>query len=464
MRENQIRIKQFEAISILKYKGYQTVNEHGIVEISVRIASANKEEYIQRALKETWIEIEAADLEGKTKVLFYGILVNCTFENRVSECIMNLTLNSGSKLMDYEKHDRSFQEHTITYKNAVDCCISKYEQSGIIMTEGKQNSLPGFTMQYQESDWEFLKRLASTLNTVIVPSCTHQGVKIFFGVPEKKNSAILDGYNYCIQNDFHEYEMYKSDGIKRLKTNFVDYIVKERELLQLGDNVEFLGKHLCIWKIETTLEGNELYHIYYLRIKDGICAKRIYNNHLTGVSLLARVLKVQKEELQIQINKDENKGKAGCKWFSFSTVYSSADGTGWYCMPEINDLVRLYFPTNCEEDAYIISAVHEEGGRGIRTNPLHKIWRNKEGKEIRMEPDKVLLTNNKGSSIELSDHNGIKINSEGTIRLTAANSVSISSSGAGLELKALKKLVLNQGDTKMEFNDGIRLTGADIKM
>ena len=58
----------------------------------------------------------------------------------------------------------------------------------------------------------------------------------------------------------------------------------------------------------------------------------------------------------------------GARWFPYATVYSSGDGTGWYCMPEIGDKIRLYFPTEKEQDAYVISAYHEGNG-GLRKNP-----------------------------------------------------------------------------------------------
>ena len=50
---------------------------------------------------------------------------------------------------------------------------------------------------------------------------------------------------------------------------------------------------------------------------------------------------------------------------------------------------KLYFPTENEENAYVCSAVHENEGNGIRTNPENKIWRNKYGKEIRLTPDGI---------------------------------------------------------------------------
>jgi len=139
------------------------------------------------------------------------------------------------------------------------------------------------------------------------------------------------------------------------------------------------------------------------------------------------------------------------------------DGAGWYCMPEIGDTVRLYCPSEDECKAFVVSAVHEKNGKGIRTNPAHKIWKNKQGKEIRMTPEKILLTNNNGMSIELSDAQGIKVNSSASIYIKASDNIMISSS-AGLEMAAKNKIVFKQGDTKMELSDGVKLSGAQINL
>ncbi len=61
------------------------------------------------------------------------------------------------------------------------------------------------------------------------------------------------------------------------------------------------------------------------------------------------------------------------------------DGAEWYCMSEVGDEVRVVFPDNCEEHAYVASSVHI-GSAGGRTNPDEKFWRNRHNKEIRSQP------------------------------------------------------------------------------
>ena len=175
------------------------------------------------------------------------------------------------------------------------------------------------------------------------------------------------------------------------------------------------------------------------------------------------ILMVKDEEVKIQLCCDENQEGTGARWFSFSSIYSSGDGSGWYCMPEPGDLVRLYFPTAKEEEAYVISSFHEDGA-ALRTKPAHKFWRNKEGKEIRLSPERILITNNDGTSIELSDEEGIEIISENSVTIRAGNSLSISSSDSSIELDASRRIRMKQGDTEMTLGGDIFMQGGRIRL
>ena len=211
------------------------------------------------------------------------------------------------------------------------------------------------------------------------------------------------------------------------------------------------------------MRGNELYHTYHMRRKTGLSVPVAYNTRLSGASLFGRVLNVDRERVTIRLTEDENKGGSGTRWFPYASVYSSPDGTGWYCMPETGDQIRLYFPAERETEAYAASAYHEGDG-GLRTNPACKFWRNKEGKEIQLSPDKILLTNNQGTYIELSDAEGIKMVSEGTVSIRANGTMFITSQNSSIELSATDKIRLKQGETEMKLGGDLYLTGAQVKL
>ena len=187
------------------------------------------------------------------------------------------------------------------------------------------------------------------------------------------------------------------------------------------------------------------------------------NRHLSGVSLEGTVTGVKGTSVTLTIHKDECSG-AG-RWFPYATVYSSPDGSGWYCMPEKGDRVRLYFPSEDADEAYVLNAMHfENGAGGQRTNPENKSIRNKQGKEILLKPDAILITNNRGMSLELSDDDGISIISDKKIVFESKEAIEITSVSANIDLVSPQKISLKQGNTSMVLSDSMIMQGTKVRL
>lgn len=444
MMEQRIQIRPFEILAVLDYESVQEPNKHGRVKITALISSKKREEYQMAARRTTWVEVVVSDEAGKEEQLFCGVLASMTIKIEPHDCIMELKLLTGTVLLEREVHLRSFQDDNLTFKNVIQTCNKEYGNASVIMTVGKDKKLPHFILQYYANDWDFLRRLCALNGSVVVPSHVGEGIKYFFGMPQLNKTAVFDTECYSIING-----------------EIMSYAVESREIYSIGTKAEFMGDNFLIWKIDTTFKGGELYHTYYIS-KEIIKLKTsdIYDPSMTGASLYGEITAVEDERVKISIAEDENKENTGDRWFPFSTVYSSSDGAGWYCMPEMGDHIRIYLPSKQEENTYVCSAVHENKGEGIRTNPDHKIWRNKYGKEIRLTPDSILLTNHKGNSVELSDAQGIRIKSSGSVRIQADGRIQISSENAGVEVTASSRIRFQQGSTELLLKDGIQVTGA----
>ncbi|MDE7477111.1 MAG: hypothetical protein K2M91_04025 [Lachnospiraceae bacterium] len=462
MREERIMVRPFEELRVEDYEGLKQVNEHGYVKLTGMIPFEKKEEYLGLGREQTWVRVTA--LSGDIQhILFYGIVQSLKVHVSGRTCRMELVLYSGTLLMDYKEKIRSFQASSLTYDDLLDVCSQGYDSAKGRMTVGEGKKIGQLIMQYQETDWDFIKRLASMNQTVITPSCTEKGEKYYFGLPDGISVVSAAPTEYRTQCDIEEYWQKKGRGMDISPQDTISYIWEDREIYELGGTGTIEGQKMTIWKVETHMQGNELYHTYYMRRKSGISVPVEYNSRLSGASLFGKVLNVDREKVAIQLFQDENKKKAGTHWFPYATVYSSPDGTGWYCMPEIGDQIRLYFPTEKETEAYAASAYHEGDG-GLRTDPACKFWRNKEGKEIRLSPGKVLLTNNNGTYIELSDAEGIKMVSEGSVIIHANKSMSIASLSSSIELSSPNKIKLKQGKTEMKLGGDLYLSGSQIKL
>lgn len=459
MREERLFIRPFEDLRILNYRAVQQINQHADVQIKGIIPFDRKDDYMDAGRKQLWIQVFGIE-DGKEEILFYGVVTHMQIEVQNGICNISLSIASGTILMDMEKHIRSFQNDEYTFSDLLDICSQSYGDASKIMTQGKKK-IPHFIMQYRETDWEFFKRLASLNNTVLFADCSTKGEKYHFGIPNRN----MDDENideYRIEYDMQDYWNKKNSSLDIQPDDTKSYIWDSREIHKLGEKRIIDGKELFIWKIESYQKGNELYHTCFMKARSGFFTPVQYNSCISGVSLTGTVADVYGEKVQVKIMEDENNVKNKFCEFSFSTMYSSPDGTGWYSMPEPGDIVRLYFPTNREQEAYAASAYHEEDTE-LRDRPEHKFWRNKEGKEIRLSPERILLTNNDGTYIEISDENGIFIVSKGGISIQAEGTLSISAKSS-IELSAPNDVTLIQGDTVMELGGDITMQGAKIML
>ncbi|WP_252238059.1 hypothetical protein [Clostridium sp. VAP51] len=68
--------------------------------------------------------------------------------------------------MDLEKKSRSFQGEYLTYTEIFNT-INKIHNAQMIDYVTNSKTIDNMIVQYNETDWEFLKRLASHFNTVL---------------------------------------------------------------------------------------------------------------------------------------------------------------------------------------------------------------------------------------------------------------------------------------------------------
>ena len=184
----------------------------------------------------------------------------------------------------------------------------------------------------------------------------------------------------------------------------------------------------------------------------------------TGCSFQAEVLQVKEDKVMVKVLKDENLEQNINLWYPYATVYSTPDGTGWYCMPEIGDAVRLHIPEQREEEAYVVSSIHLDTESQDRKNPEHKIIKNKYQKEIRFTPDSIVITNNQGTKIELNDAKGVQIVSQNDILIKAKDNLTISSETGSLIAAGTASVNLKQKTTSIDIDQGISFTGGELKV
>ena len=459
MREYNVKLSPFNLTGLKSITGQQSENSHGVYQISGIIPVEKVSEYMTLGLEDIEAELTAVDADLNEKAIFRGVVTDFQIEIENDVPVLNIEVTSGTFLLDRIPHVRTFQDEGITYSSMLSTVTGPHG-ADFIMSRGDGVTIKeGTVAQYQETDWAFAKRLASHFNTVLIPNNHMGGKKFYFGPPSRPAQHKLSSDNYSVRRV--KGKLSSDSGESGPAKDIVYYIIREREIYYLGDCIVLNGRELYVSSIDSELIGSELYHTYSLKQKDDFCSPKIYNYTVIGASLDGKILSVQKDVVKMTVTGDENAASAGSRWYVYSTVYSSPDGTGWYCMPEPGDAVRLYFPTMDESQAYVISSTHSPSS--ARSNPDNKSIKNKQNKEVLLMPDKVVVTNNKGMSVVLDDAQGVTIVSDKDIIIDSKESIQITC-GEEVLVAAADAIKMEQGGTTLSLSEVVGMLGAQVRL
>lgn len=349
-------------------------------------------------------------------------------------------------------------------------------------------------MQYDETDWQFLKRMASHFYSPLIPAVGYGVPKFYFGLPMGLSKGEIQSTNYKVTKRVADFQTASENHIPGVRdADFIQYEVETEKLLEPGYEVTFQGHKLIVAEVLTEMKDGVLTHTAKLSPRSGLRPIKDYNRSIIGASIQGKVLSVRRDKVRAQLDMDDQQDPNTDYWFPYSTIYASADNTGWYCMPEDGDSIRIYFPSYKEEEGYAISSVKREpqpsGGKSTTpghatasassagsksssalsaaapapdrmADPAIKTLRTKYGKEIMLAPDQIVISGN-GMSIVINDKTGIDIVSGKNVSISAASDIVMSS--GNIQLSAGKIELSGKGNT-ITLDDKTTFSGTEIKM
>lgn len=473
MRGTSIEIGKIELLTIYKLNLCKELNSHGRLVVNGLIDEENYDEAEQLLVSDDFIQLTQSGQKKEKEVLFTGVITQGSIRGEGKAYIIEVVLEGSTKLLDVKRKTRSYQNSNQKYLDILKSTEQAYSNckhcAGVDITKQTGDII----VQYKETDWEFLMRLASHFNTSIYPCFNMKGILYYFGVPNSGAAKEIESPRYEYQNLLDKYRFKKDNGVTNLmQSDEMVYIVESKEIFELGEKVIFKDEEKLIYKIDAFYKEAELVFKYYLKEKAGFQTVKQYNYKLIGASLDGKIMDIKSDKVKVHLAVDESQNISDAKWFNYSTVYSSPDGSGWYCMPEKNDRVRLYFPNEKEAEGYIISSVHESVGDGTggsassvpRSNPDNKSLSTKYGKQIELTPSTIKMTNNKGMVIILDDDTGISVISDKDITFESEGKFTMKSMTETMSLEAKESIELKQGNAKMTLKDDIRVEGAQFRM
>jgi hypothetical protein len=405
------------------------VNEHAKLYVSGILPEEDGPEILQVQADGESIVLRQIDETGRSvRRLFHGVMTSLKVQLSGGIYRFELEALSNSYQMDIRIQERAFQNRGWSFKELIQFIMNSYRYSDVMDQVTGNTLLSGLVLQYKETDWMFLRRLASRFGTVLVPEITAASPKLFIGLPAGKMWKWPENQPYQVRKELGGIDWrgsgtedrYIIQGPKGTQ-GVLQYTMESAHTYALGDKVELPdGTELTVVYANSRLESGLLMTIYRMVPEDHIRVPRCDLSDLIGLSLYGEVVRVIHDHVQIKLPMDEGPMAQGAASpYPVTPAYAAEGHSGLYMMPEIGDHVELYFPSSLESGAYIRHSI-SEGKRSANEGTDHKVWGHPAGSSIGMAPEEVTLQAGSGVTITLNEQ-GVLLDSPGHLSIQGSN-------------------------------------------
>lgn len=417
-------MEPFALERILELELIKRTNEHARLRVRGVLAEGEEDQLIE----EQWGEKPMKLLEGGT-VLFSGAAVDVGVICENGVYYLEAEAVSWTVKLDQAEKKRSFQEKGLSYQSIVNQLAG--EAGGKAECNAPEKQVRNLLLEYRETDWEFLKRLASHSNSVLVPDPKAEKPSFAFGAgdgKEYKGEAIKLGDFAVRKKVSHFRELSQAEDISYQEQDAVEYTLRtDHAALEIGDYIHFKGKKLYVREANIHLKGSVFTCRYDLTTKTGLSAKKLCHPYISGLTLNGTVLKAEGDKVKVHLAIDGKQEEGKAYPFPYATGYSAEGHTGWYVMPEEGDTVQVVFPSEDENDAYAVQSVRQED-TDKTADPKVKYLRTPDGKEIKLDKEEILITAKDNITyIRINEKDGVEIITDKEVQVTSGGSVTVAS-------------------------------------
>ena len=266
--------------------------------------------------------------------------------------IADIQAVSGTILLDQKKSNRVFQKKVQTYMGIASAVTADTDHSACILP-GSDMRTGGTLIQYQETDWRFLKRMASQLGLPLVPDTSYYYPRFYLGLPEGEKRELGEIISCDLCFDGRYYAVSGKCLVDR--EDFICYDVVTRTSLSLGDRVTYEGRELLVSRKKTELAGGEVIFTYRLAGNSYTWVPWEDNPDYTGMSFVGSIVGTQGEQVEVAF--DIDKSAAGGNRYGFAP----ATGNLMYCMPQKGTKTALYIGNGDEAQGIATGCIRTNG-------------------------------------------------------------------------------------------------------
>ena len=426
--------------TLLEFSISAKMNGHGKLRYSGIISEETGTNILAR---ENSPDVVTVSLRGE--LIFVGQPTIISVHGKSSFFVLTVECASMSYLMDVESNCQSFQNPNMTYADVIDALFSKPNGHRALTLRGDNKNAIGPIVQYEETDWAFALRMASQIETVLVPNLCAAFPQMAFGVPR--------GNDYTVESA--EY----TSGRFRKKCNngkwheFPYYTVVDKDVFKLGDRVDFLGRRWLVVEALYELVGGSLRNSYVLGTEESYSLPQLYNDKLCGLSLLGSVIDTDGENVRLHLDIDKAQEKETAFWYPFRPQ----QGNAMYCMPQLGTKAYLKMGSRVDGEC-VVEHCHRTNGATCdgMADSDNRLFTSEFGKCMALLPD-ALLFHDGTSGIGLQDEGGIGATSEKELKIYACGTVTFRSCEK-ISIETPEQMILAQANS----DSGIEISGNEL--
>ncbi|WP_253721212.1 phage late control D family protein [Brevibacillus brevis] len=454
-----IRLDQLEFV-------HQT-GTHAKLTITGIVPEDKEDEIINRAGTHDSIELYKVE-GGEKQPIFMGQLDHV--EIKVVRDIHYVTIKAVSHTyaLDLSVKTRSFQQVNRLYRDVVDEIMSVYHGGDVIDQAFDDRQQGKYIMQYEETDWTFLKRIASHVGAVLVPDLSAHKVRLWIGMPEgRKQIKLLEESPYEVNRAIAPYMKKAANGSSSVSEyQYTTYAFDYDDLLQIGDEVQREGQTFVITKVTGKLEQGLLRWSYVCAVPEAVKQTKLYNKAIIGAAIDGKVIQIGRNQVKLHLNMDKKQEPSKAQWFP----YAAEGNQILYLMPELGSKVKLYFPSADEDDGMVMNSVrHAPKGAAAEKqerqmqDPGVKTFGNPQGKEFTLGDKELTMTAKEGMLyISMNKDVGVSLKSTSNVNISASGALTLK--GAAVSLSGTQSLNVKTASDTIELLEENKSSSEEIKL
>lgn len=310
-----MKISGFESIvSLNSFEHQIKVNCHEFCCFRVSVAEKELKTLMGTVGSECNIEDDAFK--------FSGIITEVSSVYDVSGIELTVLVEGKTRKFDIEAKYRVFQDE----KKQFSGILKKLNMPEIKYKGANQLEIKPVIVQDNETDWTFVKRLASAYGKYVFP-----GEKPWVGEPADSGLSIADEDIITMRNSMN------------IKQSSIECLLKKK--LEFGKRVSFAGKKYWVDSIIYKMEREEFFYTYHLIEEQNDNAEYVEHKPYYLIATVKDNNDPDKKgRVKVEFKEPyEDAMKDASIWIDCNSLYASKD-TGIVAIPSVDDtvLVNIY--------------------------------------------------------------------------------------------------------------------------